>query len=115
MNLEKGHPRLQPGEEDFPYDLQSVLASSYHMDCRKPIDRFLRYAHLLQNRIAWTPLEFDRKTVLEIGCGPLLGWGPVAVYLGATDYVCVEPRFCPEVLDSPEIEAGYFYPSYRFR
>lgn len=108
-----GRNRLQPGEEDFRYNLQTVLKQSLHMDARRVVDRFLRYERVLQVKSAWTPLDFDGKRVLETGCGPLLGAGPIAVYLGATEYVCVEHRYQPEVLESDLVWTRFFLPVYQ--
>ena len=105
-----GHSRLLQGEEDFRYDLHTILAKSFHMDARRVIDRFLRYERVLQVKSAWTPLDFDGKRLLEIGCGPLLGAGPIAVYLGASEHVCVEPRYQPDVLESDVVWTGFFLP-----
>jgi len=80
------------------------------MDARKPVDRFLRYERVLDTQARWRPIEFDQRNVLEIGSGPMLGWGPLAVYLGAQKYVCIEPRFRPEVLDSDEVWVRFFLP-----
>lgn len=110
MEKRPGHKRLQPGEEDFLYDLDSVLGNAVHMDARRVVDRFLRYERVLQAKNAWSPIDFDGKRILEIGCGPLLGSGPIAVYLGATGYVCVEPRYRPEVLESEVIWTRFFLP-----
>jgi SAM-dependent methyltransferase len=104
------HPRLKPGQVDFPYDLKTVLGSSYHMDARKPVDRFLRYERILHIKLRWAALRFEERDVLEIGSGPLLGWGPLAVYLGARSYACVEPRFRQEVLDSTDVQVRFFLP-----
>ena len=110
MDKKPGHTRLQPGEEDFQYDLETILQTAHHMDARRLIDRYLRYERVLQTKSAWTPLDFDGKRAVEIGCGPLLGVGPVAVYLGATEYVCIEPRYRPEVLESDEVWTRFFLP-----
>jgi hypothetical protein len=104
------HPRLKPGQIDFPYDLKSVLGSSYHMDARKPVDRFLRYERVLHAQTRWVPLQFEQQDVVEIGSGPLFGWGPLAVSLGARSYACVEPRFRQEVLDSKDVQVRFFLP-----
>jgi hypothetical protein len=113
MGKRLGYKRLQPEEEDFRYDLQTILAQSFHMDARRVVDRFLRYERVIQTKSAWTPLDFDGKRLLEIGSGPLLGLGPVAVYLGATEYVCVEPRYQPDVLESDEVWTRFFLPLYQ--
>ena len=113
MDKRPGHQRLQPGEEDFLYDLESILGNAVHMDARRVVDRYLRYERVLQVKSAWTPIEFDGKRIMEIGCGPLLGAGPIAVYLGATEYVCVEPRYQPEVLESDVVWTRFFLPFYQ--
>lgn len=105
--------RLLPDEEDFRYDLQTILGDSIHMDTRRVMDRFLRYERVLGVRSNWTPLDFDGKRVLEIGCGPLLGLGPNAVYPGATEYVCVEPRYQAEVLKTDAVWTRFFLPLYQ--
>jgi SAM-dependent methyltransferase len=101
--------RLAPGEEDFLYDLDSVLSSSFHMDARKPVDRLLRYERVLRTQSpGWQPPDFANQRVLEIGCGPLLGWGPIAAYLDAASYTCIEPRFRPEVAASEAVRTRFF-------
>jgi hypothetical protein len=107
------HKRLKPGEEDFKYDLQTVLGNQVHMDARRVIDRYLRYERVLQVKSAWTPLDFESRRVLEIGSGPLLGVGPLAIYLGATEYVCIEPKYRSEVLESDVLWVRFFLPFYQ--
>jgi len=46
---------------------------------------------------AWTPLDFAGKRVLEVGCGPLGGWGPLAVFCGARGYRGVDPAWRDDV------------------
>lgn len=113
MGIRPGHKRLQPGEEDFRYDLQSILGNAIHIDGRRVVDRFLRYERVLQVKSSWTPLDFEGQRALEIGSGPLLGSGPIAVYLGATEYVCIEPRYQAEVLESDEVWTRFFLPLYQ--
>jgi len=108
-----GPNRLKPGEEDFRYDLQTILGKPFHMDARRVLDRYLRYERVLQLKSPWKPIGFGAKRILEIGCGPLLGAGPIAVYLGATEYVCVEPRYQAEVLESDVVWTRFFLPFYQ--
>lgn len=112
MNKKPGHKRLKSGEEDFRYDLQTILGNPVHMDARRVVDRYLRYERVLQKKSDWTPLDFKGKRVFEIGCGPLLGIGPIAVYLGATEHVCIEPQFQAEVMESDTIRTRFFLPFY---
>ena len=97
---------------DFVYDFETVTGSLYHMDARRPIDRLLRYQKLLGNRMAWKDLEFEGKEILEFGCGPLLGWAPIATYLGCERYFCVEPGLREELVRSKEVTRRFFLPMY---
>jgi hypothetical protein len=83
------------------------------MDARRVVDRFLRYERVLQKKSNWIPIEFEGKRVLEIGCGPLLGIGPIAAYLGSVEYTCVEPKYCPEVLQSDIVWKRFFLPLFQ--
>lgn len=56
---------------------------------------------------SWAPLDFEGKRVLEIGCGPLGGWGPLAIERGAADYVGVDPGMDPDLLGDPALVRGY--------
>lgn len=108
--------RLSPGEEDFSYDLDTVLRgphSHLHLDGRRLIDRLLRYETVLQKKSAWQPLDFSGRRVIELGCGPLAGIGPIGVYLGADSYQCVEPSFRREVIEHDEVWVRFFLPLYQ--
>ncbi len=83
------------------------------MDPARHIDRLFRYQRVIRNQVEWQDLEFGGKVAIEVGCGPLLGWGPLAVYLGARRYLCLEPRFRHEIMESPEIQQRYFLPMHQ--
>jgi hypothetical protein len=101
---------FRAGSADFLYDLETVLRTPWYLNETLHIDRFFRYQRVVRNQIRWEELDFRDTTTLEFGCGPLLGWGPMAVYLGCSHYVCVEPRFDDEVLRSKEMEKRYLVP-----
>ena len=90
------------------YDLQTILDSPKYMDPAKVIDRLERYQRVLGNRGPWDRIDFNGRTVLEIGCGPLLGWAPVAIYLGCEKYVGVEPGADGSIARSEHVWAAYF-------
>jgi hypothetical protein len=96
--------------QGFDYPAESVIENAKHMDPAKLIDRLHRYERVLKNKIGWEPLNFFEKSVLEIGAGPLLGWGPIAIYLGAKSYVCLDPGFNKFILLNQIIWDKYFYP-----
>lgn len=54
-----------------------------------------RYEALAATLPDWPPLRFKDRRVLEVGCGPLGGWGPLALYRGAASYVGCDPALDP--------------------
>lgn len=112
-NLRALRAKLTTGSTDFMYDLETVTRSPFHMDARRPIDRLDRYQRVLRRRHDWHDLDFEGKTVVEVGCGPLLGWGPIATYLGCRRYVCVDPRLQPAVVHSGLVARRFFLPMLR--
>lgn len=47
---------------------------------------------------------------MELGCGPLLGFGPIAIFNGAREFHYHEPGLLPDVLESKQIKLKYFLP-----
>ena len=93
------------------FDVAEVLSSAKHMQSQRPYNFLNRYETII-NRVLGDGyrLDFQDKRVLEIGCGPLLGWAPLAIFLGARDYVCVEPMFNPDILRKNIVRERYFLP-----
>jgi SAM-dependent methyltransferase len=95
------------------YDLNEIGNSHKHMRPGR-LDGFLNNIQMILRRNhVWSDIEFNEKYVLEIGSGPLLGFGPLAVFLGCKKYVCAEPQFNREVLQSKFISEKYFFPMYK--
>ncbi len=95
------------------HQIEKILGSQKHMDPTKLIDRLFRYQRVIGNQVDWQPIDFNDKVVLEVGSGPLLGWGPIAVYLGSSKYICVEPTYNPKVLNSLKLWDKYFIYLYK--
>jgi len=116
-NLADLRARLGGAGPPPPGGVEAVMASAKHMDETKLIDRLFRYQRVITNRLAqegetWPWLDFEGRRVLEVGSGPLLGWGPLAVFLGCASYTCVEPTFEGEILTSEQIWQSYFWPHF---
>ena len=90
------------------FDVQEIIRSPRLMRSQRFYDFFSRYEAILDRNVEWQPLEFEGRHVLEIGCGSLLGFGPMALYRGAASYTAIEPWFDPCVFDEPAIVDSYF-------
>ncbi len=73
-----------------------------------PYDFLMRYQKILNNSINWRELDFKDKTVIEIGCGPHLGFGPLALYLGAKKFIAVDPTVNKRIFNSQKLLDNYF-------
>jgi SAM-dependent methyltransferase len=107
--------KLNP-KGDWDYSLESVLKSRKHMNAQYLIDRWERYWRVIESRHKDNSKQyfyFERKTVLELGCGPVFGWGPVAIFRGAEFYYYHEPSLLREVAESDALKDQYFFPLYQ--
>lgn len=80
------------------------------MRTQRMYDFLSRYEAILQRSIGWKPLEWQGKSVCEIGCGPMFGFLPMAVFLGARHCMGVEPEIVSGVLDNDRLRQFYFKP-----
>lgn len=93
--------------------LAELVAPGAKTRPQMPVDFLTRYETVLGRTIGWRPLDFTGRAVIEIGAGPLFGFGPLAVFRGAARYVCVDPEGGLPVLDDPQLQARYFLPLWR--
>lgn len=97
------------------YSLEAVLANRKHMNAKMEIERWERHwrvcrLHGMAN--LETKFEFAGKNVLELGCGPVLGCGPFALFHGAERFWYREPDLVRPALESVQIKEKYFMPLY---
>jgi hypothetical protein len=92
--------------------LADILSSS-KLRPQRSVDFLSRYETVLSRAMGWKPLDFTGRKIIEIGAGPLLGWGPLAVFRGAESYVCVDPDGGLPVLDDAALRTRYFLPLFR--
>ncbi len=79
------------------------------------IDRWERYWRVMEKQgssISMNNLNFSGSSVFELGCGPLFGWGPMAIYSGAAKYYYHDPALQRGVVESRQIRDDYFRPFY---
>lgn len=89
-----------------PLDL---LTSQKHRSGIRFAELLLRQEAAVAQKVPWKPLEFEGQRVVEIGCGPLGGYGPLAIFRGAEVFESAEPEWDPELMFSKEIEEGFLY------
>lgn len=101
------------GREKGVADLGDILASPKHIRPQRLYDMLSRYEAIIRRHYPWPSLEFDDRSVLEIGAGPLLGFAPLAVFLDCARYLCIEPGYNPKIFESQEIAELYFLPLHK--
>jgi len=92
---------------DRSIDLEEILTSPKHMRPQRGYDFFSRYEAIISRTHDWQPINFEGARVLEIGSGPVLGFGPMALFRGAAHYTAVEPDFDDRILDDDRFTGGY--------
>lgn len=98
-------PLLKGGPAWTPEELMSSQKYS----------RGIRFAELLMRQEAivrrhlpgWAPLDFQDKRVVEVGCGPLAGFGPLAIFCGARTFESAEPEWDADLFHSEPVREKY--------
>lgn len=97
----------------WDYSLNWVLKSPKHMDPKGHLERWERYWRVLGTKGCEGlrgEFSFQDQSVLELGCGPLLGFGPMALFNGAKEFHYHEPGLLREVVESSQVKKSYFVP-----
>jgi len=94
----KGGPAWTPEE---------LLSSSKHGRGIRFAELLLRQEAVVRRHRPWEPLDFAGKRVVEVGCGPLAGYGPLAIFCGATAFESAEPEWDERLFYSDEITDRY--------
>ncbi len=89
------------------------LLNSNKLRAGRPYDFLTRYQAIVQRQYPWPDIDFADQRIIELGSGPLLGWGPMAVFLGCAQYVAVEPGYNPDIPGDPRIIDRYFRPMHK--
>ena len=117
LNSVKRKLSLNQNLPHYDYSLEYILESQKHMHTVSLIDRWERYWRVINNNSREKNLKnnfnFKDKKILELGCGPLFGWGPIAIFHGANQYYYREPALKREVTLSKILKEKYFFPLYK--
>ena len=88
--------------------VEDTLRSPKQMRPQRPYDSLSRYEAILARVAGWVPLEFRDRNIVEIGCGPLLGFGPIAIFLGCRSFTAIDPGLDIAVVHHSEIQEKFF-------
>jgi SAM-dependent methyltransferase len=94
-------------------DMEEIANSPRLMRAQRFYDFFSRYEAILARTCDWQPIDFEGKRVLEIGCGPQLGFGPLCIQRGAESFSSMDPEYDPDILETPSMVDGYFLNVYK--
>jgi hypothetical protein len=97
-------PILRNGPAWTPSEL---LASSKYGRGIRFAELLMRQEAVVRRHVQWEPLNFEDKRVVEIGCGPLAGFGPLAIFLGAKSFESAEPEWNPDLFTSDLVSESY--------
>src|SRR3990170_2316185 len=93
--------RRLPILRDGPaWTASELLSSAKHARGIRFAELLLRQEAIVRRQVPWTNLDFESRRVVEIGCGPLAGFGPLAIFRGAASFESAEPEWDAELFAS---------------
>lgn len=97
-----------PGLRGGPsWTAAELLSSPKHGRGIRFAELLLRQEAILRRYGDWTPLHFENARVVELGCGPLAGFGPLAIFCGAASFESGEPEWDASLFFSTEVREKY--------
>jgi hypothetical protein len=97
-------PGLRRGPAWTPAEL---LSSAKHSRGIRFAESLLRQEAVACRAMPWQPLDFEGARVVEIGCGPLAGFGPLAVFCGARSFESAEPEWDAGLFFEAQVRERY--------
>ena len=105
------------GKDQFYFSIEEIITSLSisKINANQLIDRHERYKRVTNNNVKLESdiFNFENKSILEIGSGPLLGIAPLAHFYNCKEFLFYEPNFNSEIFKSYAIRDKYFYPAYK--
>ena len=91
------------GKDQFYFSLKDILISLSinKINAAQIIDRYERYKRVTNNSIKLESdiFNFENKSILEVGSGPLLGIAPLAHFHNCNEFLFYEPNFNSEIFN----------------
>jgi hypothetical protein len=97
-------PLVRAGPAWTPSEL---LSSTKHGRGIRFAELLLRQEAVVRRHMPWEPLDFADKRVVEVGCGPLAGYGPLAIFCGAASFESAEPEWDEDLFFSDAVKERY--------
>lgn len=99
--------RLPFASKGPAWSAMDLLNSAKHRHGIRFAEFLLRQEAILTREIGWKPIDFEGAHVVEIGCGPLGGYGPLAIFCGARSFESAEPEWNADLFASELISQRY--------
>lgn len=90
-----------------PWTAAELLSSAKHSRGIRFAELLLRQEAVIRRQMPWEPLDFAGQRVVEVGCGPLAGFGPLAIFCGASKFESAEPEWDAGLFFSKPIQDKY--------
>lgn len=90
--------------------IAEIVHSPKDLKADRLIGFFRDQEAILVKQLDRKPMEFSGRKVIEIGPGPLAGWGPMAIFRGAEQVYGIEPDWVEGALLDPAVEDAYLRP-----
>jgi hypothetical protein len=84
-----------------------LLWSSKHGRGIRFAEFLLRQEATVRRQVPWESFDFEGRHVVEIGCGPLAGYGPLAIFCGAASFESADPEWDQDLLDNERVVERY--------
>jgi hypothetical protein len=86
-----------------------LMSSPKHRHGIRFAEFLLRQEAIVQRHMNWESLDFEDTHVVEIGCGPLGGYGPMAIFCGASCFESAEPEWDADLFASDLVKERYLF------
>lgn len=90
-----------------PWTAKELMSSQKFTRGIRFAEFLMRQEAIVRRSMTFPALDFKGKRVVEVGCGPLGGYGPLAIFRGAVSFESAEPEWDAAVFEAPEIIEKY--------